>query len=96
MKKIHFSTANHPDQWWADDYGGVIKFASEVDAKAAERLFNDITARAEVAPQFVKIGILHRRRTGDVDFLQEAEVIPLGLHETLDVYATSQCMNSKP
>lgn len=36
--------------------------------------------------QFTKIGILHRRRSGDVDFHQEADVIPLGLHETLDVY----------
>ena len=47
MKEIKFSTVNHPDQWWADDYGGVIKFASAVDAKAAERLFNDLSARAE-------------------------------------------------
>ena len=48
MKEIKFSTANHPDQWWADDFGGVIKFASAVDAKAAEELFtnmnNDLAA----------------------------------------------------
>jgi bacterioferritin (cytochrome b1) len=42
MKEIKFSTANHPDQWWAD--GGVIKFASAADAKAAERLFDALTA----------------------------------------------------
>jgi hypothetical protein len=35
---------------------------------------------------FQKIGTLHRRRTGDVDFHQEADVIPLGIHEILDVY----------
>lgn len=42
MKEIKFSTANHPDQWWADDYGGVIKFASTSDAKAAEELFTQM------------------------------------------------------
>ena len=48
MKEIKFSTANHPDQWWADDFGGVIKFASAIDAKEAEALF------AEQADNFAK------------------------------------------
>jgi len=89
------------DEWWLAN--GQRYYVSEPFPKnglfvdMARDAFNAGQAqRAEVAPQFVKIGILHRRRTGDVDFLQEAEVIPLGLHETLDVYATSQCMNSKP
>ena len=57
MKEIKFSTANHPDQWWADDYGGVIRFASAVDAKAAERLFNALAQRTEaVAPIITDLG----------------------------------------
>ena len=57
MKEIKFSTANHPDQWWADDYGGVIKFASAVDAKAAERLFNALAQRTEaMAPIITDLG----------------------------------------
>src|SRR3990167_4969416 len=61
MKEIKFSTANHPDQWWADDYGGVIKFASAVDAKAAERLFNALAQRTEaVAPIITDLGIVKK------------------------------------
>lgn len=42
--------------------------------------------RTEEQRKYVEIGMLHRRRTGEVDFHQEVFSIPLALHGTLKVF----------
>ena len=36
--------------------------------------------------RMVEIGFLHRRRTGEIDFHQEIQVLPIAIHDTLKVF----------
>lgn len=68
--------------------------AEPVVREACKDAYHALRAGAKV-PEFVKIGALHRPRSGGVHFLQDAEVIPLGIHETLDVYMLAAAQDGR-
>lgn len=81
---LYYSAYWHADRTVDEAFfWGAVRDAAEITpGKSAERLGPDRTP----PKAFKEIGILHRPRSGGVHFYQHADVIPLGVHETLTVY----------